>query len=101
MRDPAIVELARTVMGEGMRVGVAYGAKFSLGIEERLEMAKRIGSTKVSMLQDLERGRPIESEAIVGAVCELGRRVGVSTPTTDLIHILIRLRGMPASASVA
>jgi 2-dehydropantoate 2-reductase len=101
LRDPAIVELARTVMGEGMRVGLAHGARLSIGIDERLEMAKRIGRTKVSMLQDLERGRPIESEAIVGAVCELGRRVGVSTPITDLIHTLIRQRGMPASATVA
>lgn len=96
MNNPAIVELTRTVMSEGMRVGEAYGARFGIGIEERLEMGKRIGSAKVSMLQDLERGRPIESEAIVGAVCELGRRVDVSTPTTDLIHTLIRQRGMSA-----
>ena len=81
-------------MGEGMRVGQAYGAKFGISIDERMEMAKRIGNSKVSMLQDLERGRPIESEAIVGAVCELGRRAGVSTPTTDLVCTLIRRRGM-------
>lgn len=97
LRDPAIVELARTVMSEGMRVGAAYGASFNISVEERLEMARRIGRSKVSMLQDLERGRPIESEAIVGAVCELGRRVGVATPATELIHTLIRGRGMPAS----
>ncbi len=94
MSDPAIVALTRTVMGEGMRVGQAYGAKFGISIDERMEMAKRIGNSKVSMLQDLERGRPIESEAIVGAVCELGRRAGVSTPTTDLVCTLIRRRGM-------
>ncbi len=97
MGDPAIVELTRTVMGEGMRVGEAYGARFAISIEERMEMAKRIGNSKVSMLQDLERGRPIESEAIVGAVCELGRRVGVATPTMDLVHALIRQRGMSAA----
>jgi 2-dehydropantoate 2-reductase len=97
MNNPAIVELTRTVMGEGMRVGEAYGARFGISIEERLEMAKRIGNSKVSMLQDLERGRPLETDAIVGAVCELGRRVGVCTPTTDLLHTLIRQRGMPAA----
>lgn len=97
LRDPAIVELARTVMSEGMRVGAAYGASFNISVEERLEMARRIGRSKVSMLQDLERGRPIESEAIVGAVCELGRRAGVATPATELIHTLIRGRGMPPS----
>jgi 2-dehydropantoate 2-reductase len=79
-----------------MRVGVAYGVSFGISIEERLELAKRMGSAKVSMLQDLERGRPIESEAIVGAVCELGRRVGVATPATDLIHALICQRAMSA-----
>jgi 2-dehydropantoate 2-reductase len=98
MGNPGIVELTRTVMGEGMRVGEAYGARFGFSIEDRLEMAKRTGSSKVSMLQDLERGRPIETDAIVGAVCELGRRVGVGTPTTDLLHTLIRQRGMTAAA---
>lgn len=94
MNNPAIVELTRTVMGEGMRVGEAYGARFAMTIDERLHMAQRIGNAKVSMMQDLERGRPIESEAIVGAVCELARRVGVPTPITDLICTLIRQRGM-------
>ena len=97
MNNPAIVELTRTVMGEGMRVGEAYGARFGISVEERLEMAKRLGSTKVSTLQDLERGRPIESEAIVGAVCEFARRAGVPTPATDLICTLIRQRGMSAA----
>jgi len=95
MNNPAIVALTRTVMGEGMRVGEAYGVRFGMTVEKRLQMTtQRIGSAKVSMLQDLERGRPIESEAIVGAVCELARRVGVATPTTDLIYTLIRQRGM-------
>jgi 2-dehydropantoate 2-reductase len=94
MSNPAIVDLTRTVMGEGMRVGEAYGARFGMSIDERIEMAKRIGKSKVSMLQDLERGRPIESEAIVGAVCELGRRAGIATPATDLVHTLIGQRGM-------
>jgi 2-dehydropantoate 2-reductase len=94
MNNPAIVELTRTVMSEGMRVGEAYGASFGITIEERLQMAQRIGKAKVSMLQDLERGRQIESEAIVGAVCEFARRAGVPTPATDLVCTLIRQRGM-------
>jgi 2-dehydropantoate 2-reductase len=48
------------------------------------------------LVQNLERGHPIESEAIVGAVCELARRAGVPTPATDLICTLIRQRGMSA-----
>jgi 2-dehydropantoate 2-reductase len=94
MSSPAIVALMRTVMAEGMRVGEAYGISFCMSIDERLEMAKRNGSAKVSMLQDLERGRPIEADAIVGTVCEFGRRAGIATPTTDLIHTLIRQRGL-------
>ncbi len=96
MNNPAIVDLTRTVMSEGVRVGEAYGARFGLSIDERLHMARRIGNAKVSMMQDLERGRPIESEAIVGAVCELGRRAGVPTPTTDLFCTLIRQRALSA-----
>jgi 2-dehydropantoate 2-reductase len=94
MNNPAVVELARTVMNEGMRVGEAFGARFGISINERLQMARRIGNSKVSMLQDLERGRPIESEAIVGAVCEFARRAGIPTPATDLLCTLIRQRGM-------
>jgi 2-dehydropantoate 2-reductase len=96
LTDPAVLELIRAILAEGMRLGEAYGARFGMSIEQRMDMAKRLGSGKVSMLQDLERGRPIESEAIVGAACEFGRRIGVPTPTTDIIYALIRLRGTPA-----
>ena len=94
MSNPAIVDLLRAILAEGMRVGEAYGARFDVSIDQRVDMARRIGNSKVSMLQDLERGRPIESEAIVGAVCEFGRRVGVPTPITDIIYTLIRQRGL-------
>jgi len=97
--NPAIVALMRCVMNEGIRVGEAYGVRFQVTADQRLQMtAERIGSAKVSMLQDLERGRPIESEAIVGAVCELGRRVGIPTPVTDTIYTLISQRGKTRSA---
>ncbi len=94
LANPAIVDLARAVMTEGMRVGEAYGVRFALSINERLDMARRVGGGKVSMLQDLERGRPIESAAIVGAVCEFARRAGVATPSIDIIHALIQQRGL-------
>ncbi len=99
MSNPAIVDLLRAILAEGMCVGEAYGAKFDISIDQRVDMARRIGNGKVSMLQDLERGRPIESEAIVGAVCEFGRRVGVPTPTTDIIYTLIRQRGLSVGQS--
>ena len=83
------------IIGAGA-IGAACGARFEMSIDERLQMAQRIGSSKVSMLQDLERARPLESEAIAGAVCEFARRAGVPTPATDIIYALIRQRGMSA-----
>ncbi len=90
--NPGLIELIRRMMLEGMAVGAAYGVRFSVTIEERFAMARRLGSAKISMLQDMERGRPLELDAIVGAVTELGRRAGVATPAIDGVEALIRER---------
>jgi 2-dehydropantoate 2-reductase len=90
--NPALIDLIRRMMLEGMAVGAAYGVRFSVTIEERFAMARRLGSAKISMLQDMERGRPLELDAIVGAVTELGRRAGVATPAIDGVEALIRER---------
>jgi 2-dehydropantoate 2-reductase len=90
--NPALIELIRRMMLEGMAVGAAYGARFAVTIEERFAMARRLGSAKISMLQDIERGRPLELDAIVGAVTELARRAGVATPAIDGVEALIRER---------
>jgi 2-dehydropantoate 2-reductase len=90
--NPALLALIRRMMVEGMAVGEAYGAKFLVTLEERFAMARKLGSAKISMLQDMERGRPLELDAIVGAVTELGRRVGVATPAIDGVEALIRER---------
>lgn len=90
--DPRLVALIRRMMEEGIRVGEAHGARFAIGIDERLAMARRIGAAKISMLQDLERGRPLELDAIVSAVIELARRVEIATPTIDGIEALLRAR---------
>ncbi len=90
--NPALLDLIRRMMLEGMAVGEAYGAKFLVTLEERFAMARRLGSAKISMLQDMERGRPLELDAIVGAVTELGRRAGVATPAIDGVEALIRER---------
>jgi len=75
-----------------MQVAAALGARITVTVEERLALARKLGSAKISMLQDLERGRPLEIDAIVGAVGELGRRAGVPTPTLDGVEALIRER---------
>ncbi len=90
--NPGLLELIRRMMIEAMQVAAALGARITVSVEERLALARKLGSAKISMLQDLERGRPLEIDAIVGAVGELGRRAGVPTPTLDGVEALIRER---------
>jgi 2-dehydropantoate 2-reductase len=103
--NPGLLELIRRMMIEAMQVAAALGARITVTIEERFGLARKLGSAKISMLQDLERGRPLEIDAIVGAVCELGRRAGVPTPTIDGVEALIRERvkhrWAPAGAAAA
>jgi 2-dehydropantoate 2-reductase len=65
-------------------------------IERRLDGAAAIGAHRMSMLQDLERGRSMEIEPLVGVVQELGRITGTPTPTIDLVLALIRQRALAA-----
>lgn len=90
--NPGLLNLIRPMMAEAMRVGEAYGAHFPVSIEERLAMARKLGRAKISMLQDFEKGRPLELDAIVTAVVELGRKAGIPTPTIDGVEALIRER---------
>ncbi|MCC6467514.1 MAG: 2-dehydropantoate 2-reductase [Alphaproteobacteria bacterium] len=89
MGHPRLAALVRALMGEAMTVGRAHGVSFTMTVDQRLDMAARLGPVKPSMLQDVEQGRPMEVEAIVGAVAELGRLAGVPTPTVDAVHALI------------
>lgn len=59
--------------------------------EDRHQITRKLGAFKTSMLQDVEAGRPIELEALVGVVRELAQRVGVKTPATDALYGLCRL----------
>ena len=68
----------------------ALGVVMPIDVERRIDGAAGIGAHKTSMLQDFERGRPIELDAIVGAVAELGRIVGVPCPMIDAIFALTR-----------
>ena len=86
--QPRLVDLIRNLMTETMAVGAAYGIEFPITIEQRLAMARKLGAFKSSMLQDVERGRPIEVEAILGAVVELAGRVGIATPTIEAVYAL-------------
>ncbi len=90
--DPGMRAVARTMMLEGQQVGEAVGARFPIDVERRIAGAAAVGAHKTSMLQDLERGRPMEIDALVGAVQELGRLAGIDTPTIDAVLAIVRQR---------
>jgi 2-dehydropantoate 2-reductase len=85
-RFPATRSLAATMMGEAQRVAEALGVRFKISLEQRLAGAEAVGAHKTSMLQDVEHGRALELEALVGAVVELGRTTGVPTPAIEAIY---------------
>jgi 2-dehydropantoate 2-reductase len=82
--------VAKSMMIEAENVAKAVGVHMPIDIERRIAGAAAIGEHKTSMLQDLERGRQMEIDAIIGSVAELARLVAVETPTIDAILALIR-----------
>jgi 2-dehydropantoate 2-reductase len=80
------------MMEEAQAVGERLGAKFSVSIDKRIDGAGEVGEHKTSMLQDLERGRPIEIDALLGAVVELSELTGTSIPLCRAILTLVQER---------
>jgi 2-dehydropantoate 2-reductase len=93
---PDLRAIARAMMLEGQAVAEALGVRFAIDVDKRIEGAAEVGAHKTSMLQDLELGRPMEIDALVTAVTELGRAAGVATPTIDTILALVQARGRTA-----
>ncbi len=91
--DPDTRALARAMMEEAEAVATRLGAKFRVDVERRIDGAAKVGAHRTSMLQDLERGRVMEIDALVAAVQELARRVGVPTPSIDAVLGLVRQLG--------
>lgn len=85
-RFPASRELAANMMREGQAVAQALGVSFKISLDQRMAGAEAVGEHKTSMLQDVEHGRALELDALVGSVIELGRIAGVATPTISAIH---------------
>jgi 2-dehydropantoate 2-reductase len=90
-------ELVRGFCSAVMREAQAIGARIGIPIEQQPEdrhaVTRKMGSFKTSMLQDVEAGRPIELDALVGAVREIGQQLGVATPNMDALMGLTRLMG--------
>ena len=90
--DTATRILSRCMMLEAQSIGEALGVRFRVDVHRRINGAAEVGTHKTSMLQDLERGRPMEIDALVTAVQEMGRLVGIETPYIDSVLGLIQQR---------
>ena len=96
--DPGTRAVARAMMVEAQAIGETLGVRFPIDVDRRIDGAGAVGAHKTSMLQDLERGRPMEIDALVTAVQELGRLTGVPTPTIDMVLALVRASLSSAAA---
>lgn len=91
VRDPEVSRVVRAVMAETESVAARLGIELPISIDQRMAGAEKVGAHKTSMLQDFEAGRPMEIEAVVGAVVELGERLGVAMPATRTVYGCARL----------
>jgi len=91
VRHPDVSRLVRDVMTETEAVAAKLGIELPISIDQRIAGAEKVGAHKTSMLQDLEGGRPLELEAVAGAVVELGDRLGVPMPATRAVYAATKL----------
>ncbi len=90
--DPDTRPTVRAMMLEGQAVAEQLGVRFAIDVDRRIAGGAEVGRHRTSMLQDFERGRPLEIEALLGAVVELGEWVGQPTPLARAILGLVRQR---------
>lgn len=89
--DPLVRAFCSAIMLEAQAVGAAFGIPINQRPEERHAVTRRLGSFKTSMLQDSLAGRPLEIDALVGAVREIGNHLNLATPNIDALFGLVRL----------
>jgi len=90
--DPATRALSRAIMVETQGIAETFGVKFRVDVERRIEGARKVGAHKTSMLQDLERGRPLEIDPLVTVVQEMGRLTKIPTPALDSVLAMVTQR---------
>lgn len=90
-RYPIARSLVADMMREAQAVAEALGIRFRISIDKRIAGAEAVGQHKTSMLQDIEAGRAVEADALIGSVIELGRIVEVATPHLDTAYALVKL----------
>ena len=89
--DPLVRGFNSAVMREAQAIGAGFGIPIAQDPEERHAVTRKLGSFKTSMLQDAEAGRPLELDALLGAVREIGQHLGLPTPHIDALFGLVRL----------
>ena len=90
-RYPLTRSLVMEMMREAQAIGEALGIKFRVSIEKRIAGGEAVGAHKTSMLQDIEAGRAVEADALIGSVIELGRIAGLPSPHIDSVYALVKL----------
>ncbi len=94
---PPTRALAAAMMSEAQAVAAKLGVTFRVSIERRIDGAAGLGHHKTSMLQDIEAGRELEIDALLGSVLELARLVDVAAPHLETVYALAKLLGKPAA----
>lgn len=94
--DEGTRAVARNMMLEAQTIAEKLGVKFPIDVDRRIDGGAAVGAHRTSMLQDLDMGRPMEIDALVGSVQELGRVTDTPTPTIDTVLALTKLRGRSA-----
>jgi 2-dehydropantoate 2-reductase len=93
LADPLVRDFCSAAMAEAAAIGARIGCAVTQSAEDRHAITARLGAIKTSMLQDVEAGRAIELDAIVGAVHEIGQRLGLPSPNISALFGLARLFG--------
>jgi 2-dehydropantoate 2-reductase len=91
VRHPDTSKVVREIMIEAEAVAGKLGIEMPISIDQRMAGAEKVGAHETSMLQDLEAGRPLEIEAVVGAIIELGDRLGVPMPATRAVYACAKM----------
>lgn len=90
--DPGTAKVISDMMREASTVSASVGSNAALDTEDRLAAMRALGPIKTSMLQDYEAGKTIELDALLGVICELGKRAGIETPRCDTVYGLARFK---------
>ena len=96
-QDEGTRPIARAMMLEAQEIAEKLGVKFPIDVERRIDGGAAVGAHRTSMLQDLDQGRPMEIDALVASVQELGKITKTPTPIIDTVLGLVRLRARTAN----